>query len=151
MDWEFSVAIYKKNCGRVLFQNTFTSFRNDLFLEIDSIAVAKIYWNLLIFSKRLFWKNMQLWAHFHNTINQLHVNGTWSILAVISFSHFIYGGHFMNRKCQASDMQIRKCKNIASKQPLNWIRLIQVGNIQGSFVDFKIYFSLSKLIQSLFS
>ena len=70
---------------------------------------------------------------------------------VIHFGgYFIYGGHFMNRQCQASDMQIRKCKNIASKQPLNWIRLIQVGNIQGCFVDFKLYFSLSKLIQSLF-
>ena len=69
---------------------------------------------------------------------------------VIHFGgYFIYGGHFMNRQCQASDMQIRKCKNIASKQPLNWIRLIQVGNIQGCFVDFKLYFSLSKLIQSL--
>ena len=56
----------------------------------------------------------------------------------------------MNRQCQASDMQIRKSKNIASKQPLNWIRLIQVGNTQGSFVDFKLYFSLSKLIQSSF-
>ena len=67
---------------------------------------------------------------------------------VIHFGgYFIYGGHFMNRQCQASDMQIRKCKNITSKQPLNWIRLIQVRNIQGCF---KLYFSLSKLIQSLF-
>ena len=71
---------------------------------------------------------------------------------VINFGgYFIYGAHFMNRQCQASDKgQIRKCKNIASKQPLNWIRLIQAGNIQGCFVDFKLYFSLSKLIQSLF-
>ena len=52
----------------------------------------------------------------------------------------------MNRQCQASDMQIRKCKNITSKQPLNWIKLIQVEDTQGSFVDFKLYFSLSKLI-----
>ena len=38
-----NVAIQKNNCGRILFlQNTFTSFRNDLFLEIDSIPVAKI-------------------------------------------------------------------------------------------------------------
>ena len=70
---------------------------------------------------------------------------------VIDFGgYFIYGGHFMNRQCQASDMQIRKCKNLTSKQPLNWIRLIQVGNIQGRFVDLRLYFSLSKLIQSLF-
>ena len=41
-------------------------------------------------------------------------------------------------------------KNITSKQPLNCIRLIQIGNIQGWFVDLKLYFSLSKLIQSLF-
>ena len=80
-----NVAIQKNNCGRVLFQSTFTSFRNDPFLEIDSIAVAKICWNLLIFSKHFFCKSMHLWAHFRNTINQLHVNGTWSILAVISF------------------------------------------------------------------
>ena len=40
---------------------------------------------LLIFSEHLFCKNMHLWAHFRNTINQLHVNGTWFILAVISF------------------------------------------------------------------
>ena len=39
----------------------------------------------------------------------------------------------MNRQCQASDMQIRKCKNITSKHPLNWIRLIQVGNMQGCY------------------
>ena len=64
--------------------------------------------------------------------------------------YFIYSGNFMNRQYQASDMQIRKCKNITSKQPLNWIRIIQVGNIQGYFEDLKIYFSLSKLIQSLF-
>ena len=64
--------------------------------------------------------------------------------------YFIYVGHFMNRQCQASDMQIRQCKNITTKQSLNWIRLIQVGNIQDCFVDFKLYFSLLKLIQSLF-
>ena len=70
---------------------------------------------------------------------------------VIHFGgYFIYGGHFMDRQCQASDMQVRKCKNITSQQFLNWIRLIQVGNIQGCFVDLKLYFSLSKLIQSLF-
>ena len=144
-----NVAIKKNNCGRVFFQSTFTSFRNDSFLEMDSIAVAKICWKLLIFSKHLYCKSMHLWAHctFCNTINQLHMNGTWSILEVISFGHFIYGGHFMNRQCQASVMQIRKCKNITSKQPLNWIKLIQVRNIQGCF---KLYFSLSKLIQSLF-
>ena len=51
----------------------------------------------------------------------------------------------MNRQCQVSDMQIIKCKNITIKQPLNWTRLIQVGNIQGCFVDLKLYFSLSKL------
>ena len=57
----------------------------------------------------------------------------------------------MDRQCQASDMQGRKCsKNIASQQFLNWIRLIQVGNIQDCFVDLKLYFSLSKLVQSLF-
>ena len=56
----------------------------------------------------------------------------------------------MNRQCQASDMQVRKCKNITTQQFLNWIRLIQVGNIQVCFVDLKLYFSLSKLIQSLF-
>ena len=52
----------------------------------------------------------------------------------------------MNRQYEALVMQIRKCKNITNKQPLNWIRLIQVENIQGFFVDFKLYFSLSKLI-----
>ena len=70
---------------------------------------------------------------------------------VIDFGgYFIYGGHFMNRQCQASDMQIRKCKNITSKQSLNWIRLTQVRNIQSCFLDVKLYFSLLKLIQSLF-
>ena len=71
---------------------------------------------------------------------------------VIHFGgYFIYGGHFMDHQCQcqASDMQVRKCKNI-SQQFLNRIRLIQVGNIQGCFVDLKLYFSLSQLIQSLF-
>ena len=69
--------------------------------------------------------------------------------SVIDFGgYFIYGGHFMNRQCQASDMQVRKCKNITSKQSLNWIRQILVGNIQSCFVDLKLYLSLSKLIQS---
>ena len=96
----------------------------------------------MIFSKHLFCKSMHLWAHFRNTINQLHMIGFGG--------YFISGGHFMNRQCQASDMLMRECKNITSKQPLNWIREIQVGNIQDLFVDFKLYFSLSKLIQSLF-
>ena len=70
---------------------------------------------------------------------------------VIHFGgYFIYGGHFMDRQCQASDMQVRKCKNITSQQFLNWIRLIQVRNMQGCLADLKLYFSLSKLIQSLF-
>ena len=56
----------------------------------------------------------------------------------------------MDRQCQTSDIQVRKCKNITKQQFLNWIRLIQVGNMQASFVDLKLYFSLSKLIQSLF-
>ena len=68
---------------------------------------------------------------------------------VIDFGgYFIYGGHSMSRQCQASDMQIRKCKKIPSKQLSNWIRLI-LGNIQGC-LHFKLYFSLSKLIQSFF-
>ena len=67
---------------------------------------------------------------------------------VINFGGYvIYGGQFMNRQCQASGMQVRKGQNITSKQSLNWIRLIQVGNTQGCFVDFKPYFSLSKLIK----
>ena len=56
----------------------------------------------------------------------------------------------MDHQCQTSDMQVGKCKNITSQQFLNWIRLIQVGNILGCFVDLKLYFSLLKLIQSLF-
>ena len=37
-----NLAVWKNNCGRVLFQITFRSRRNDPFLEIDSIAVAQI-------------------------------------------------------------------------------------------------------------
>ena len=59
-----NVALSKNNCGRVLFQKTFTSFRNDTFPEIDSIAVAKICRNLLIFLKHLFCKSMHLRDHF---------------------------------------------------------------------------------------
>ena len=55
----------------------------------------------------------------------------------------------MNRQYQVSNMQVRKRKNI-SKQPLNWIRLIQVGYIQDCFVDLKLYFFVSKLVQSLY-
>ena len=133
----------KNNCGRVLFQNTFTSFRNDPFLEIDSIAVAKMCWNFLMFSKHLFCKNMYLWAHLRNTINQLHVNETWPISAFISFMAAIsWIANVRHQTCKLESVRI--------KQPLNWIRLIQVGNIQGCFIDSKLYFSLSKLIQSLF-
>ena len=35
-------AVWKNNCGRVLFQSTFTSRKNDPILEIDFIAVAQI-------------------------------------------------------------------------------------------------------------
>ena len=125
------------------FQNTFTSFRSDPFLEIDSIAVAKICWNLLIFSKHRFCKSMRLWPHFRNSINQLHVNGTRSILAVISFMAVISW-------IASAKRQTCKSESVRSKQPLNWIRFIQIGKIQGCFVDFKLYFSFSKLIQSLF-
>ena len=70
---------------------------------------------------------------------------------VIHFGgYFSYAGHFMERRCQSSDMQVRKWKNITSQQFLNRIRLIQVGNMQGCFEDLKLYFSLSKLIQRLF-
>ena len=71
-------------------------------------------------------------------------------LNVIDFGgYFLNGGHFMDCQCQASDVQVKKCKNITSQQFLNWIRLNQVGNIKGCFVDLKLYFSLSKLIESL--
>ena len=126
-----------------LFQSTFTTFRNNPFLEIDFIAVAKICWNLLIFSEYLFCKSMHLMrAHSRNTMNQLHVNGTWSILAVILFMVVI---------SWIANVRHQTCKNITSQQFLNCIRLIQVGNIQGCFADLKLYFSLSKLIQSLLS
>ena len=70
---------------------------------------------------------------------------------VIPFdSYFIYYGNFMDRQCQTSDMQVRKCKNITNQPFLNSIRLIQVGNMQACFVDLKLYFSLSKVILSLF-
>ena len=36
-----------------------------------------------------------------------------------------------------------------NKQPLNLIKLIQVGKIRGCFVDLKCFISISKLIQSL--
>ena len=110
------------------FQNTFTSFRNDIFLKIDSIAVAKICWNLLIFSTHYLCKRMHLWAHFRNTIKQLHVNGMWSILTVTSFMAVIsWIANVRHRTC--------KSESIRSKQPLNWIRLTQVGNIQDYFVN----------------
>ena len=75
--------------------------------------------------------------------NVIHFDGYF-------IAYFIYGGHFMDRQYQASEMQVRKCKckNMTNQQFLNWIRLIQT--IQGCFVDLKLYFSLSKLSQSLF-
>ena len=54
---------------------------------------------------------------------------------VIHFGgYFIYGGHFMDRQCQASDSQTCKSESVRTKpitnqQFLNWIRLIQVGNM----------------------
>ena len=68
---------------------------------------------------------------------------------VIDFcDYFIYGSHFMNH--HTSNMHhIRVCKE-HNKQSLDWIRLIQAGKIHSYFVDLKRYFSLSKLIQSLF-
>ena len=66
---------------------------------------------------------------------------------VIHFGgYFSYGGHFLDRQWNHTC----KSKNITSQQFLNRIRLIQVRNIQGCFVDLKLYFSVSKLIQSLF-
>ena len=136
----FKVLNWKKNCGRVLFQKTFTSFRNDPFLEIDSITVAKICW---YFRKYFLQEHAPV-----SSFSQLHKPITRERNVIEFSSCFIYGGHFMNRRCQASNIQTGKCKNITSKQPLNWIRLIRVGNIQGCFLDFKLYFSLSKKIQN---
>ena len=31
--------------------------------------------------------------------------------------YFIYGGHLMNRQYQASDMQVRRCKNKTDNKP----------------------------------
>ena len=136
-----NVAIQKNDCGRVLFFKTHSPV-----LEII-----------------LFWK--QTPSQLLKFADTFETSFLQEQASVSSFSQhdkpitrernvidFIYGGHFMNRQrqYQASDMQIRNCKNITSKQPLNWIRLIQVGNIQVCFVDLKLYFSLSKLIQSLF-
>ena len=62
----------------------------------------------------------------------------------------IYGGHFMNRQCQTSDKQIRKRKSITTNQPLNYIRLFKAGNMQGCFIESKLYFSLSKMVSVQF-
>ena len=49
---------------------------------------------------------------------------------VIHFGgYFIYGGHFMNRQCQASDMQVRKCKNNLSVNQNKYISLPNNKNI----------------------
>ena len=55
---------YRKRLWQSSSSKDITSFRNEPFLEIDSIAVAKISRNFLIFSKHLLCKSMHLWAVF---------------------------------------------------------------------------------------
>ena len=91
---------------------------NDLFLLIDSILVAQICRN------------------FRDSFLQEHARVTSFLQSdkpitceqnVIYFGgYFIYGGDFMNHRCQHE------------------------GNIQRCFADLKLYFFQSKLIQSLF-
>ena len=90
----------------------FTSSRTDPFLEIGSIAVAKICWN---FRNRFAARGCTCELFFRNPINQLHVNRTWSVLAVISFTAVI--SLIANVRHQ---MYIRLCKNITNN---SWTRL----------------------------
>ena len=81
-----NVAIQKNNSGRVLFQSTFLSCRDDPFLEIDFIAAVEICWKFrnsfstracmceLFFATRKsnytwkerdqFWRYLHLWRSF---------------------------------------------------------------------------------------
>ena len=66
--------------------------------------------------------------------------------------YIFYGGHFMNCQQQESETVRHAHKTVQeqNKQRSNWIRLIQIGKTQIFFFDLKRYFSLSKLIPSLF-
>ena len=138
-----NVAIQKNNCGRVLFLKTYSPVLEMIFFWKQTSS------QLLKFAD-IFQRSFPQEHEPVSSFSQHDKLITCERNAIDFGGYFIYSGNFMNRQYQASDMQIRKCKNITSKQPLNWIRLIQVGNIQDCFVDLKLYCSLSKLIQSLF-
>ena len=126
-------------------------------LQYRKIIVAEFFFKAHspVLEMILFWKQtssqlLKFPEIFETSLLQEHVHVS-SILQhdkpitrernVIYFGgYFIYGGHFMNRQCQVSDMQVRKCKNKTSKQSLNWIRLIQIGYIQGCFVGLNFTF-----------
>ena len=128
------------------FQSTFTSCRNYLFLEIDSIVIVKNCWNF----RRSFSARACTCEHFFATRKS---NYTWT--ARDRFWRFFHLWRSIHESpmsgIRRSDMHIQTsdCEQ-HNKQTLNWIRLIQVGKMQSCFAGLKRYFSLSKLIQSLF-
>ena len=99
-----NVAIQKNNCGRVLFFKAHSPVL-EMILFLPKFAD--------------FFETSFLQEHAPVNSFSQHKKPITREWNVIDFGgYFIYVGHFMNRKCQATDMQIRKCKNITSKQPL---------------------------------
>ena len=67
--------------------------------------------------------------------------------------YFIYSGYLINRRRKTLDTTQAHAHQTVwerSKQPLNWMKLTQVGKIRSYFVGLKFYFSISELIQNLF-
>ena len=77
-------------------------FRNDTFLAIDFIAVAKIWWKFAdIFGTTSF-----LQEHAPVSSFSQHDQPITPERIVIHFgSYFIYGGHFMDWQCQTSNIR----------------------------------------------
>ena len=141
-DWlNWLMSQYRKtNVAEFFFQSRFTICWSDPFLEIDSIAVAEIWWTFQdSFSARVctFSSFSQDEKAITREQNEIDFGG-----------YFIYGGNFMNSR--TSDRHAHQVVQEHNKQPLNCIILIQVGKVHSCFVDLKPYFSVLKLIQSLF-
>ena len=81
---------YRKTIvAEFFFKKKFTSLRNDPFVEIDSIVVAKICWNLMIFSKHFLCKSITPVSSFSQ-----HDKPITRKRNLIDFGgYFIYGGH----------------------------------------------------------
>ena len=144
MDWlNWLMSQYRKtNMAKFFFKAHSPVVEMNLFWKKDCIAVVEICWNFRnSFSARACTCEV-FFATRKSNCTWTESDWFWRLFHL--WRAFHESPHI--RQICTSD-----CARAHNKQPLNWIRLIQAGKIHRCFVDLKRYFSLSKLIQSLFN